>query len=398
MLTRITLAGLACCGLLLAAPTPSTAADERTEEAVVNMDRGSLGVMLAGGTSHLEEDPGGRGRYFVFAEPPRVLRVVRGGPADGVLEKGDVILAVDGVDIVGERGSRLLMRPDAGDELELRVRRDGEELEVAVVVGRYDPRRANDFTFDVVRRGQDGRLQALETFDLREPDGLRADRMQVLRKQADVRAKARAGVRADVSAHARAMENAREAVRSRFVSRSRAGGAGTTRSWYGFGLETRAVIVKEADVDHSVIYFENPPRIYRVDPDGPAGRAGLRRGDVLVEIDGQALDEDPGAVRFSSAEPGEAVWLVYERDGQQGKVEVVTEDYPVRVVRRPRPDTEIVTGVVVGADHLRYAGVVGDVDVEVRGDGEVSVSRSPGEIVIDTGSATVRLRLRDRTE
>ena len=55
-------------------------------------------------------------------------------------------------------------------------------------------------------------------------------------------------------------------------------------------------------------------------------------------------------------------------------------------------------GVVSGRQHLRYAGTVGNVDVEVRGSGEVTVSRTPGEIIIDTGSATVRLNLHEEDD
>ena len=102
----------------------------------------------------------------------------------------------------------------------------------------------------------------------------------------------------------------------------------------------------------------------------------------------------------ADSEPGENAWLVYERDGERKTVELVTEDYPVRVVHRvPEPaEPPLAAGVVLRADHLRYAGAMGDVDVEVRGAGEVSVSRSNDEIVIDTGSATVVLTLRDERE
>ncbi|MCP4573425.1 MAG: PDZ domain-containing protein [bacterium] len=368
-------------GLAALLAGPAAADDTPTVETVVNMDRGTFGIMLAGGAGHMGDDTGGHGRYFVFADPPRVLRVVRGGPAYGKLEEDDSILAVDGVDVASEEGSRLLMRPDAGDDVVLRVLRDGEEVDVEITVGRFDRSLARDYTFEVVRPGRDG-TPSLETIDLRQPDGLRADRARVERS----------------SGRASSRSSSRAASRSSFVSRSRSGGVGTTRSWYGFGLETKAITVKEGDKDHSVIYFENPPRVYRVDSDGPAGRAGLRRGDVLVEIDGAALDEDTGALRFSSAEPGDVVSLVYERDGEEGIVELITEDYPVRVVRRPTPVTELAGGVIVQDNHLRYAGSMGDVDVEVRGVGEVSVSKNTGEIIIDTGSATVRLKLRDERE
>lgn len=367
-------------GLALLLAAPATADEDRNEETVVNMDRGSLGIMLAGGAGHLEDVSDGHGRYYVFAEPPRVMRVVRGGPSDGKLEEDDLILAVNGVDVGSEEGSFLLMRPTPGDEVVLRVSRDGEEYDVEIAIGRYDRSLARDYTFDVVRRDRDGRLRAAKVESLtRTRDVLRTKAAEQRVAQSEIRAQARD-------------------LRSSFVSRSRSGAVGTTRSWYGFGLETKAVIVKEKDDDHSVIYFENPPRIYRVDRNGPAGRAGLRRGDVLVEIDGEALDRALGARRFSDAEPGETVDLIYVRDGERGRVELITEDYPVRVVHRPAavPDVpELAGGVVVQDSHLRYAGAMGDVDVEVRGLGEVSVSRTATEIIIDTGSATVRLKLQD---
>jgi len=332
-----------------------------SEEAVVNMDRGSLGIMLAGDAGHLEDDPGGRGRYWVFAEAPRVLRVLRGGPSEDRLEVDDVILQVDGHDVASEKGSRLLMRPDRGENLVLTVRRGDDEMDITVIVGQYDRRRAENYTFDVVRRGDDGRLRAVTRESLRADTGARS--------------------------------------RSFFVARSRAGSRGSTRSWYGVGLETRAVVVQEDGDEWSVIYFEDPPKVYKVDPGGPAGRAGIRRGDFLVQIDGEDLDKDAGAVIFSSTAPGDTVSLLVRRDGKEHVILITPEDYPLRVVRRgPVDHRTIAGGVVSGRQHLRYAGTVGNVDVEVRGGGEVTVSKTPGEIIIDTGSATVRLNLQQEDD
>jgi PDZ domain-containing protein len=65
----------------------------------------------------------------------RVMGVLAGAPADGVLQRGDVVVAADGapvafasdlVALVGER--------DAGDELALSVERGGEVVEVVVEV------------------------------------------------------------------------------------------------------------------------------------------------------------------------------------------------------------------------------------------------------------------------
>jgi PDZ domain-containing protein len=68
-----------------------------------------------------------------------VLTTVPGSPADGVLERNDVILSVDGapirnLDTLGERIRRL----DPGDTVSLVIRRDGEERTVRVGTMRGD--------------------------------------------------------------------------------------------------------------------------------------------------------------------------------------------------------------------------------------------------------------------
>jgi len=349
-------------------------------EAVVHMDRGTLGIMLAGAGSHIQRDGHDLARYYVFSASPRVLRVVRGGPSDGVLEEGDVILTVDGHDLATAEGSRRFMRPEFGAELDLAIRRNGEDRNVKVTVGRYDRNRSSGYTVNLVQRDEDGDLRAV-------------GRDEITSSHVEVRNRIR-----EAESHARRVEasaGTRSRDRSHFVSRGRVGGVGRTRSWYGVGLETRAMVVKDNDDDYSVIYFEDPPRVYSVDPDGPAGRAGVLRGDVLVRVDEKDLDRDEGAELFSAAAPGDTIRLVVRRGESEHVVVVTPEVYPVRVVRHPRTHEEMVSGVRVGQDHLRYAGTIETVDVEVRGAGEVSVTKTEDEIIIETGSATVRLSKRE---
>ena len=62
-----------------------------------------------------------------------------------------------------------------------------------------------------------------------------------------------------------------------------------------------------------------PPGAYlgRVEPGSPAARAGLRKGDVIVEISGQVVtgDADLRAV-LARLSPGQAVPLTVMRDGR----------------------------------------------------------------------------------
>lgn len=68
-----------------------------------------------------------------------------------------------------------------------------------------------------------------------------------------------------------------------------------------------------------------------VEPSGPAARAGLQAGDVIVEANGKSVD-DPRALRLmvSSMAPGSIVNLRVLHDGQSRKVTLALGDAPVK--------------------------------------------------------------------
>ena len=58
-------------------------------------------------------------------------------------------------------------------------------------------------------------------------------------------------------------------------------------------------------------------------PDGPAAKAGVKQGDIIVAIDGQAIDtEHPLDSVLTQFAPGETVTLGVLRDGQKVEVQV----------------------------------------------------------------------------
>jgi S1-C subfamily serine protease len=64
---------------------------------------------------------------------------------------------------------------------------------------------------------------------------------------------------------------------------------------------------------------------------GPAARAGLRRGDVIVSVSGRRVrDPDDLAAAVIDRQPGDRVRIEYRRDGESRSVEVV-------LGRRPAP-------------------------------------------------------------
>lgn len=88
-------------------------------------------------------------------------------------------------------------------------------------------------------------------------------------------------------------------------------------------------------------------RIIGVTPGGPADRAGLRSGDVMVGIDDEDLIGDDADDRLTAfmktVEPGQEVSVRYRRDGEESAVTVMPEEMdPFRLaIGAPGADWEI---------------------------------------------------------
>lgn len=173
--------------------------------------------------------------------------------------------------------------------------------------------------------------------------------------------------------------------------------------------------------------FSELPTVYSVDPDSPADEAGLRRGDVLVEIDGISLLTPEGGRRFAAVQPGQTVTWTYRRGGTNRTVKVTAEEAPDSALRPQlaearaalerlqsaetiqqrranldqlrtqlsRMESErAALAVADDTQHLRFSGSVGNTNVEVRGLSTVDVSydNATGELLIRTTDATIRVK------
>ncbi len=128
---------------------------------------------------------------------------------------------------------------------------------------------------------------------------------------------------------------------------------------------TASATVDRPDAE-TVPYFGWRLRVVRdrvvvrgVAPDGPADDAGIEARDIVVSVDGVALDER-GALReaMSGIEPGDTVAVVVSHDGAERSVRVTTgsqadrpgpEEHPYLGVTFERPASASTGGVVLAS-------------------------------------------------
>jgi serine protease Do len=110
------------------------------------------------------------------------------------------------------------------------------------------------------------------------------------------------------------------------------------RSWAGLVMRT----VSEVDGDSTLHGAE----VVRVIPDSPAERAGLRRGDIVVEVDGEAIPSEAALKSLVLVrEVGTELRFVVTRDQQRIEIPVVTgEERDVGVGLEDLPDDAVYWG------------------------------------------------------
>jgi membrane-associated protease RseP (regulator of RpoE activity) len=234
-------------------------------------------------------------RYWVFRSEPIVLRTREGGPAARLLHSGDAIVAIDGSLITTREAGRRFANLQAGEKVTLTIRRDSRIQRVELVAeGRCEP-----------------------------GAGLRGTAEPELPPEPELPTlpEARA-VPQPAAAPALAMEALLEA-QGLGIRSLRAQG------WFGFGISCSDCTIEILPDGARAWEFSEPPEIMLVEPGSPADRAGLRSGDVLVEIDGVPLVNEEAGRRFGAVKPGETVRLTYRRGGTVETVSVTAESRPL---------------------------------------------------------------------
>jgi hypothetical protein len=314
-------------------------------------------------TMHPDKDE----RWWLFQAEPKILSVDPDGPSAGILRPGDVIVAVNGLAITTRKGGMRFGNLTPREPVELTIRRGSRTLDkeitpVAVCLEDHPLHFAAPEPPDIVLHTEklaelSRKLEALAEMDLPElpdfPDLTNLTRLSIRPK-----------------------------------------------AWFGMGLSCDGCTIQTGKDDESAEWqFDNPPTVESVEPGGPADEAGIRDGDVLLEIDGIDIDSHKGGKRFSSVEPGETVTWTIRRGSKRETIEMHALEHPDRDVVFEHP-TIVIHEDSFEDSPVRFNGVLGGTDIEVRGKKSVQVTRdeSAGEIVIKTRDAVIRLRSKEKKD
>jgi membrane-associated protease RseP (regulator of RpoE activity) len=142
--------------------------------------------------------------------------------------------------------------------------------------------------------------------------------------------------------------------------------------------------------------YRSYPQVEDVIPGAAAERAGVRKGDILMSIDGLSLLSDEGTRRMSAATAGEVVRLTFNRDSHV---------FDVSLKLGPTTGGRGSGGqAIVGKGHMmaRIPTPQGNVEIDLWSDDAVRLTRdSTGAMIMRIGDAVLRLwvpeALRDTT-
>lgn len=185
------------------------------------------------------------------------------------------------------------------------------------------------------------------------------------------------------------------------VASAKGGGTSVRRPWLGARLQAVTPEIAES------LSLKRPAGVLvaSVTPESPASRAGLRSGDVITAVDGQAVDDpDSFGFRFAIKALGGAAQVGVLRAGKETRLSVPLEaapETPPREAVKIRGRSPFLGATVVNvspavAEELRLDGNLQGVAVANVEDGSPAqiFGLQPGDVVLEVNGEPVR-RSRD---
>lgn len=260
-----------------------------------------------------------------------ISKVIDGSPAQSAgLQAGDVVVKLNGEDITSVRKlSRLIGEVAPDHQARLTVLRNGDAREITVTMGKRPAPKFENGSFAIT--GVPGRMERMELPPMAPMPPM-------------------AG-----SPRVRSVPLPPGAFGDTFVFRS-----GNSRT-IGIGVTS---LTKQLS-DHFGV--GEGVMINNVRKDSPAAKAGMRAGDIIVEVDGKAVTNDFDLIRAIGEKKQGDVTLTIVRDRNRQTINVTPEEgkgdmntffegfdapFPPNGVRLAVPSTPAVPGTPVPLDGL----------------------------------------------
>lgn len=383
------------------APVAATTPVAATAQTCTGAKVGSLGLMGwdCRGDCTLTLDEKNGEKAWSFSVEPRIVGIEPGSPADGVLQAGDILVAVDGLLITTKEGGERMANLPADADVVVRFRRGGRMAEATIHTA----------------------AACRTSWELPPVPGVPGELPPV------------AGV-PGVPPPPPAPDVAGPRVvspRIRTTGRARVGPAPTgvviappslwapgheeapTRPRLGVGFTcTECGTRSDSVTGDESWFFTHPPEVTAVDSGSAADRAGIQIGDRILALDGIGITTEAGGRVFTAVRPGVAVRVTLaKRSGREQTVTVVPESAPRREraavptpARAPRPAAAPApaapppppeASLSPGDFPVRYSGTLAGVEVEVRGEPVMVSSDATGTrtIIIRSDGLWIRIRV-----
>lgn len=242
-----------------------------------------------------------------FTVEPRITRITPDSPADGVLQVGDRIVAVDGFLITTEEGGRRFANLAANSTVTIRYRRGGRTRDAALrAVARCGPGLEGGPSISppsmptTVQDSMHGRVVVWNGPGILFQTWTTADGRQTVMTLPGL----------ELGVHASGGSADIEIPESRYGMNFACGPCSST-------MTNRRRVWR----------FSNPIEVVGVEEGGPAEAAGLRVGDRITHLNGARIDSQRGGEVFSSVQPGVPVELtVVAPDGAERTTTLVPRE------------------------------------------------------------------------
>ena len=179
------------------------------------------------------------------------------------------------------------------------------------------------------------------------------------------------------------------------VDSAKAGGTAVRRPWLGARLQAVSPEIAES------LGLARPTGVLvqTVVPDSPAGKAGVKVGDLILTVDGQVVD-DPQSLnyRFATRPMGGKSVFRINRQGKESEIAVSVEAAPETVAREelvlrgrtPFAGAKVVNVSPAVAEELRIADGEGVVVAEVSESSPADAAGfRPGDVIIEVNGTRI---------